>query len=291
MGGRSLRHTGIIVYGNSAQDYVMADDVPTDQKAVKKAVRSWRNGDLSVLNEVGGSHAFDGFMQMLGADYDDDDDDFSDDGSWDSMDSEEAAAYDQSMRAAMGVKDPSKKEPVGWTEWKDSGYKVTDSGALRFTRRKKQFVVPEVNMDDDEEYWKRRDSSPIPADSLTDIKYTVVGCGYTSRIPLSELPNAFWATDGVWGDDQQTADAAEHIAILKQYFESDDFHRAFMFHGLADIDDLMSFGHCGCFNHANLIGAEIVEVGVGIDMTDPDVSDGEGRCYRVLFLGYNTESG
>ena len=51
-GGRSLRHTAMVVYGNGAQDNVMMDDVPADQKAVKKAVRSCFAGDPSVLSEV-----------------------------------------------------------------------------------------------------------------------------------------------------------------------------------------------------------------------------------------------
>jgi len=288
MGGRSLRHTAIVVYGNGAQDYMMADDVSAEQKVVNKAVRSCFAGNLSVLDEVGGQQAWSAFMQMLGADHNDDysDNDSDDDGLWDTTDGEEPAAHEQSGRT------------LGWTDWREDGSGEADSG-MRFTKRIKEFVLPDDDQFDDEaHYLRQRESSPIPVESLSDITYTVVGCGYTSRIPLSELPNAFWATDGLWGDDQQTADAAEHIQLLQRYFDDISLSGSFVFHGLANVDDLMSFGHCGCFNHANLVGAEIVEVMIqfastflGVEHTMQSAVEGDQRKHRVLFLSYDTESG
>jgi len=120
-------------------------------------------------------------------------------------------------------------------------------------------------------------SDIIPAASIRNVDYTVVTCGYTSRIKLKSLPNAFCATDGLWGADQQAADAEGDIKVLNE--SGVPLNGSFIYRGLADLEHLMEFRHCGCFNNGNLYGVSMVEVHKA------------ERPIRILQLTYDTESG
>ena len=129
-----------------------------------------------------------------------------------------------------------------WTPWRETG-----PGC-----RVKSFKIPPMDYDDCGD-----GSFPFPDNATNEITHTVVRCGYTSRVPIIKVPNAFWATDGLWGGDQQTADAADDVAVLKE--SRVRVEGSYMYRGLADVVHLMSFDHCGSFNHYNMYEASLVE--------------------------------
>ena len=115
-------------------------------------------------------------------------------------------------------------------------------------------------------------SLPFTEESIgANVTYTVVGCGYTDRIPLAEVPGAFWASEALSG-----ADAAEHAAIVKQ--SGVDTYGAVLYHGFADVDHLMSFRHCAAFTHSSLYKAEVVEITV------------KEKAVAILYLRYETSA-
>jgi len=174
--------------------------------------------------------------------------------------------------------DDKNRPGSGWTKW----LKIKDS---RFCRSR-QFILPADN-------WMAIGASRSPIDntygSIGRVTYTVVSCGYTSRIPIASLPNAFWARDGSGPDlDQQAADAAEDIAQLTKSGVSTD--GSFMYRGLVDLEHLMSFRHCGCFTHCNLLGAEMLETNMFKEGAVKDNRVAEKTSLRILCLAYDTES-
>jgi hypothetical protein len=174
------------------------------------------------------------------------------------LDKDELELHD-GMVLTMAVKDDDMK---GWTAWKEKG-----SG------RSRTFNIPEIDYEADECI----ESLPFAENSIGDVTYTIVGCGYSGRIRITHVPNAFWETDA----DQRTSGAAKHIAILKAAGVSEPY-AAFAYHGLAGqayLDQLMSFGHCGCFQHGTLYKVELIEAVV------------KGKTVRILLLDYDTESG
>jgi len=169
---------------------------------------------------------------------------------------------------------------TGWAKWR----KIKGSRGCR----SRQFIVPYDN-------WMEIGVCRSPIDntwkygSVGRVTYTVVSCGYTSRIPIASLPNAFWARDGSGpGLDQRTTDAAKDIAQLTKSGVSTE--GSFMYRGLADIEHLMSFRHCGCFNHCNLLGAEMLETNMFIEGAFKD-NRGAEKSIRILYLAYDTELG
>jgi len=151
-------------------------------------------------------------------------------------------------------------------------------------RRTKTCNLPETDWDSpDFDYDANQIVSPVPP--VSDVDYTIVKCGYTSRIELAKLPNAILALDGLWGPNQRSADenTDKHLAILDlcrvQAQES------FIFKAQPDIGHLMSFDHCGCFSFISLFKASLTEV------TIKDENEEEAKKVRILSLIFDTESG
>jgi tetratricopeptide (TPR) repeat protein len=127
---------------------------------------------------------------------------------------------------------------------------------------------------------------------VNDATYTIVGCRYTGRIEIAEVPGAFCidvmrrpesTSEKHWSvlyqqsesqsyqlvPEQQVGDAADDIAVLEECLKECEIRwlrDSVMYRGLADIDQLINFRHCGGFHHCELRETSLTEIAVTSSM-------------------------
>lgn len=123
-------------------------------------------------------------------------------------------------------------------------------------------------------------------------RYVVVECGYEDRLelePLEQLDTADGSSDNKFlyvshGDKVRLTSSKKRRPVAEELIREIEKGDGVVFtwdgqtgSAMRIADELMEFGHCGCFTHNNLVRVEMITV-VNLDMD-------------VLNLEYDTESG